>query len=394
MVQLQHPNMMGRYNRGYQTGRARKLDNLLAQSGDVAPQNREQFAGNVMAAGGLNESQVLRNVWANSDAQKRAAIQQDVEGLAKTLFTVQQNPQAWGRVRQEIVKTKPEYASMLPEQFDPVWAEQKINEARSFEDLFKSGSDLPSDVQSTQWLMGQPEDVRALHLKNKRGDQVINLGGSQLVRDPMGRVTNTFSVTPKPQDMPGFKKKVASSAQEGKATESRAQDQISRGLEISKGIPALNRGISLLEDIETGGIDKAQLVAKQVFGIESADEGELSNLLGKAVLSQLRETFGAQFTASEGAQLTTIEANIGKSAAANKRLLRNALTMAKTAAKRAKRLAEDRGDSETIMAIEDYMSTDLSASHEVETRTPEATATNPTTNERMGLFNGKWEPIK
>jgi len=147
MVQLQHRNMVGRYNLGRQRHKEKQLSNLMAQSGDVAPRNREQFAGNVMAAGGLNEVQMLRNTWANSDNQKRAAIKRDVEGLAKTLFTVKQNPQAWGRVRQEIIRAKPEYAAVLPEQFDPVWADQKINEARSFEGLFNQQKQSPTKLQ-------------------------------------------------------------------------------------------------------------------------------------------------------------------------------------------------------------------------------------------------------
>ena len=64
---------------------------------------------------------------------------------------------------------------------------------------------------------------------------------------------------------------------------------------------------------------------KSIFGIESADEGELAQNLGKAVLSQLRKTFGAAFTEREGDRLAEIEAGFGKSPAANMRQLRNLL---------------------------------------------------------------------
>jgi hypothetical protein len=330
MVQLQHHNMMGRYNLGRQQHKEKQLSNLLAQSGDVAPQDREKFAGNVMAAGGLNEANVLRNVWANSDAQKRAAIQQDVEGLAKTLFTVKQNPQAWGRVRQEIIRAKPEYANSLPEQFDPAWADQKINEARSFEDLFQSGSDLPSDVQSTQWLMGQPEDVRALHLKNKRGDQVINLGGSQLVRDPMGRVTNTFAVTPKPQDMPGFKASVAGAQEGAKQSQQMAwkpkitaavkmaeKKATSRGETLSEldqakaAMPGLRDAVLQLKDLaplatSTVGGKLWDMAVKQTgFGATdgATAKAKFTAIINNQVLPLLKPTFGAAFTVQEGESL-------------------------------------------------------------------------------------------
>jgi len=157
----------------------------------------------------------------------------------------------------------------------------------------------------------------------------------------------------------------------GKGQEERAQDQISRGLEIAKGVPSITRAISLLESVDTGGFDRAALKAKEVFGIESGDEGELSNLLGKAVLSQLRETFGAQFTVEEGKRLENIEANLGKSPAANRRALKNALTMAKTAAHRAKRLATTRNDVETVEAIDHYLALDLGAAEPKEITTKE-----------------------
>jgi hypothetical protein len=64
---------------------------------------------------------------------------------------------------------------------------------------------------------------------------------------------------------------------------------------------------------------------KTFFGVESADEGELAQNLGKAVLSQLRKTFGAQFTEREGERLNKIEANFGKSPESNIRQLKNLL---------------------------------------------------------------------
>jgi hypothetical protein len=61
----------------------------------------------------------------------------------------------------------------------------------------------------------------------------------------------------------------------------------------------LRRGLDILKTLETGGVQAASLAAKKFFGVESADEGELSYLLGKAVLTKLRATFGAAFTVEE-----------------------------------------------------------------------------------------------
>lgn len=148
---------------------------------------------------------------------------------------------------------------------------------------------------------------------------------------------------------------VASSQVRSKEIEQRGQDIITKGLTAADGTSVLRRGIQLLNGIETGGIDKVQLAAKNFFGIESADEGELSNLLGKAVLSQLRETFGAAFTAKEGDSLKTIDANIGKSPAANRRLLQNALRIAERAAQRGIDRAVEAKDFKTAQEIQESL---------------------------------------
>jgi hypothetical protein len=102
--------------------------------------------------------------------------------------------------------------------------------------------------------------------------------------------------------------------------------------------------MQLLEGVKTGGWDNAKLKAKQLFGIESANEAELSNRLGKAVLSQLKSTFGSAFTEGEGRRLEVIEAGYGKSTAGNMRLLRDALKLTTRSIDRGIRSAELIGD--------------------------------------------------
>lgn len=147
---------------------------------------------------------------------------------------------------------------------------------------------------------------------------------------------------------------------QGTKQETRAQDIINQGVAAAESTAILRRSIDLLGSIETGGFDNAALRAKQVFGVEGADEGELSNAMGKAVLSQLRETFGAAFTQEEGKRLERIEAGFGKSPATNIRLLKQALRLAERKANRARKLADERGDTAIIEDIDDLLSFDLS----------------------------------
>lgn len=138
--------------------------------------------------------------------------------------------------------------------------------------------------------------------------------------------------------------------------EKRASGLIERGILAAESTAVLRRGIDLLDRVETGGIDAVSLAAKRFFGVEGADEGELSNNLAKAVLSQLKATFGAQFTVQEVSRLERIEAGFTKSSANNKRLLKQALRMAERTANRAKKAAKKRGDDDTVIDIDDLLS--------------------------------------
>lgn len=138
---------------------------------------------------------------------------------------------------------------------------------------------------------------------------------------------------------------------ESKGEESRAQSVIDNGLDVSQELPTLKRSLELLNEIDTGGIDSAALKIQQAFGVEGADEGELSYNLGKSVLSQLKTIFGGAFTVEEGKRLAQIEAGFGKSPATNKRLISNTIQIIERKANRAIKRAEDRGDYETADEI-------------------------------------------
>jgi len=127
------------------------------------------------------------------------------------------------------------------------------------------------------------------------------------------------------------------------AGEKRDSALIERGIAAAESTATIRRALTLLDTVKTGGVAAISLAVKSRLGIEGADEGELSNSLGKAVLSQLRETFGAAFTESEGQRLERIEASFGKSPETNRRLLTQALRIAERTANRASRKAISKG---------------------------------------------------
>jgi hypothetical protein len=77
-------------------------------------------------------------------------------------------------------------------------------------------------------------------------------------------------------------------------------------------------------------------------------------LLGKAVLSQLRETFGSAFTEDEGKRLIELEGNYGKSPEANLRILTNVLTMLERRYEVGVMAAETSGDTDAIYGMRKF----------------------------------------
>jgi len=141
----------------------------------------------------------------------------------------------------------------------------------------------------------------------------------------------------------------------GKTQAERRALAIEKGIDAADSFANVQRGLDLLDSIPTGGIDAVSLRAKQLFGVEGADEAELSNRLGKAVLAQLRTTFGAAFTEREGARLSDIEAGFGKSTEGNRRLLEQTKRLIERAARRGIRAARAQKDLDSVEDIEESL---------------------------------------
>ena len=140
----------------------------------------------------------------------------------------------------------------------------------------------------------------------------------------------------------------------GKAA--RISERIEYGTDASKAIPTLRRALALLDRVSTGGVNALSLSVRRSLGVEGADEGELSNKLGVAVLARLKPLFGAAFSEKEGARLDNISAGFGKSTATNRRLISDLLQASEKYANQAITDAVAIEDYETAAAIKLAMS--------------------------------------
>lgn len=114
----------------------------------------------------------------------------------------------------------------------------------------------------------------------------------------------------------------------------RIADNIEKGATAADGLATINRALTLLDVVETGGFENLGLKAQQAFGIEGASEAELNNLLKTAVLQQLRPTFGSAFTVEEGRRLESISQSFGSNTSTNIRLLKRMKEINERAAQR------------------------------------------------------------
>jgi hypothetical protein len=244
---------------------------------------------------------------------------------------------------------------------------------------------MPSEQQDTRLMGGIEMLGKAFGMDQKPGPPKQKTGSFQIANPKTGEkslITGVFDpesgeVVPETTALPpGFefvdkigetgqartKRKVeeARKKKEDEGTTKIATDLIERGVVAAESTANIRRGLELLEKVETGGIAAIGLSIRKKLGVEGADEGELSNSLGKAVLSQLRETFGAAFTENEGKRLENIEASFGKSLATNKRLLKQALKIAERTARRARKAAVDREDRFSVEDIDELLAFSLS----------------------------------
>lgn len=288
------------------------------------------------------------------DENQREQFKYSVDTKGSVLQAVMNVPevyrdQAWESAKEELIGALgPDATKGMPERFDPNWTQMNIDKAMSVSDLLSARGNM---FQPTP-VYDKSGKLVLMQASNVPGKAPTILEGVT----PVDKVDSALRVAEGKADIE-VDQAAAEVAAKGGAE--RYQESIDIGLAASQGIPTLKRTMDLLEEVETGGIQNARLKSKQLFGIEGADEGELSYNLGKSVLSQLRTTFGAQFTEKEGQRLNEIEAGFGKSPATNKRLIGQLLKVAEDKAKRAIRKAKAAGDMETAQEIEDLMNFQL-----------------------------------
>jgi len=78
-------------------------------------------------------------------------------------------------------------------------------------------SDDPAAVREFKYFMSLPRAQQEQYMAVKRAAQIMNLGGTQAVRGPMGGIAEQYVVTPKPGEMPAFQAAQTTAVESAKA---------------------------------------------------------------------------------------------------------------------------------------------------------------------------------
>ena len=234
------------------------------------------------------------------------------------------------------------------------------------------------DAESTEGQMGAAKTIgynNGVMLVQPRigGSRLYDRDGS-LVTDPATRLEVLDNA--RAQGI-AYESDVSQGRERGISQERRIQFAIDDGIDAAQRIPKLREARQILETVGTGGMNGVVLAFKQRLGIASADESQLIYELAKNVLSQLKPTFGAAFTAREGDLLRRIEANTDNSTEGNKRLLDELLSALELDVNRARLEARENKDTRSLNAIDGYLSQQFAAQGSGETPAPSTSGSLP-----------------
>jgi len=214
---------------------------------------------------------------------------------------------------------------------------------------------IPAKIQQAEWWMKAGPKQRAGYMQANYAGSVKDINGVPTWVFPGGEQMSLTTIDEESAGQSRIAADVAGSQATARGASARDQEFIDVGQRQADATAVIRRGIQLLDVVGTGRPGEIALAARNLFGIAGADETELNANLGKAILSQLRTVFGAQFTAGEGERLEYIEANFGKSTEGNRRLLQQALKIMERAARRGIEAATRAGDEFAAKEIQDAL---------------------------------------
>lgn len=181
------------------------------------------------------------------------------------------------------------------------------------------GNSAPSNVQEWEYYNNLSDEDKKAYLGMKRADKTLNLGGQQVVLDPYGKVKEAYDVTPKPEDMPDFRRQQKAAEKIGAMEGEAKQNFIGVEDEANK---MISRVEDLLNDSGFSAVVGMKNPFKGAIPFATDSEGYPSVVAGSpaaSAVARLKEIRGGQFLQAyqqiRGAgQITEVEGTKAESA--------------------------------------------------------------------------------
>lgn len=147
-----------------------------------------------------------------------------------------------------------------------------------------------------------PEDQQR-YLQMKRADQIMNLGGTMAVRNPMGGIQEQYTVTPKMSEMPEFEADVSRAKSLGQAAGDLIGTQGKKSAQANDSMSTINEiltpdesGKNLLDKATGSTLGAGWAAGKQIFGVsdESTQANAALTVLGGKLVANVPRMEGPQ----------------------------------------------------------------------------------------------------
>ena len=352
----------------FQDFRAGFAENMTGEKVLTDRERRQQQ----LLQGTIMDAQAIQQAIQNEDMPKAVDVLVDRMNVLEKLG---EDTSDTKMLRDALISGRPDivmgelntFLSSLPKQtIDPKMITsqgQMVTQSLGGDPMAQTVSGFIPEAESTEGQMGAAKTIAynngTMLVQPRIGASRLYAPDGTLVTDPAQRKAILDTAL---AEGIAYESDISQGRERGTSQERRIQLAIDDGIDAAQRIPKLREARNILETVGTGGMNAVALAFKQRLGIASADESQLIYELAKNVLSQLKPTFGAAFTAREGDLLRRIEANTNNSTEGNMRLLDELLETLQLDVNRARLEARENRDTRSLNAIDGYLSQQFGSS--------------------------------
>jgi hypothetical protein len=165
------------------------------------------------------------------------------------------------------------------------------------------GSQTPSAIQEYMYWSRLPDDQKQQYLGIKRAQQVVNLGGTQGVLNPIvgGGLQQEFAVTPKPEQLPDFQAQQEAAKKSAQISVENADAIRKAGENTATNLAAFDELKLAAKNAPSGLISNALASGSNIAGVGSESAVAQGNFTVKRAAAEnaIRQTFRVSGSGSQ-----------------------------------------------------------------------------------------------